>query len=55
MIHHDNHWFDIASFVGLILAVGLAFTVLVWPHTTAQAADSFAHMLKGLQLVLRGQ
>ncbi len=55
MLHHNSHWFDIASFVGLILAVALAFSVLVWPHTTTQAADSFAHMLKGLQLVLRGQ
>lgn len=55
MLHHDSHWLDIASFAGLILLVILAFSVLVWPHTTAQAADSFAHMLGGLQLVLLGK
>ncbi|MEG0921690.1 MAG: hypothetical protein RSD57_16500 [Comamonas sp.] len=55
MLHHNNHWLDFVSFIGLILVVGLAFTVLVWPQTTAQAADSFAHMLRGLQLVLLGQ
>ena len=56
MLEHPHyHWQDFATFVGLIVAVDLAFSVLVWPHTTAQAADSFAHMLKGLQLVLRGR
>ena len=56
MLEHPHyHWQDFATFVGLIVAVALAFSVLVWPHTTAQAADSFAHMLKGLQLMLRGR
>lgn len=56
MFDHPHHpWLDAASFIALIVLAALAFAVLVWPHSTAQAADSFASMLKGLSLVLRGQ
>lgn len=54
MLLHNSHWMDVASFVGLVLVVVLAISVLIWPHSAVQAADSFADMLKGLQLVLRG-
>lgn len=56
MFDHPHHpWLDAASFIALVAVVALAFVVMVWPQSTAQAADSFASMLKGVQLMLRGQ
>ena len=51
--HPHAHWTDFATFLALVAVVALAISVLVWPHSTAQAADSLAHMLKGLQQVWR--
>lgn len=51
--HPHAHWTDFATFLALVAVVALAFSVLVWPHSAAQAADSLAHMLKGLKLVWR--
>jgi hypothetical protein len=48
MFRHHSHWFDVASFIALVLAVLFAFTMTIWPVSSAAAADSLAHMLQGV-------
>lgn len=48
MFHHHSHWLDAASFIALVLVVLLAFTLTIWPGTSAAAADSLAQMLQGV-------
>ncbi len=52
MYREHSKWLDAISFVGLVALVIAAFSLTIWPRTSAQAADSFAHMLEGLTQVI---
>ena len=51
MFHHHSHWIDLAGFVVLIVLAGAAFSILLGPRSTAQAAESFAYLFQGLELL----